>query len=404
MHGLTAHVNQNELDALSLALPQQVFHAVQCADIHRGNALHVQNQCGLAVFRLHIGDFIGGAEEHGTGDLHHLDPGCGNYIVVLRDAFPHVELVCHPLHKQQAGQHQAHANGNHQVIDHRQRDGQNQHGNVALGGLFQLLDHGTPAAHIIGHLEQNGGNAGHGNQRRIGHQQNQEQQQYYGVDHTGHGAAASVFDVGGGPGNGTGGGNASEQRAGRVGRALGHQLHIGVVLASNHVVCHHGGEQGLNGRQNGNGKGVRNHRGNGIQMQHRHVELGRRIGNGIQVSDGVHRQAGQLHQQGGRNHRHQRSGDFLGELGPKNQDCQGEAAHQQGRNTQRSDGGDDFLQFIHGPDGGILELQTQEILNLSNGNGDGDAGGKTGGDGIGDEANQASQMQKAHHNQEQARQ
>ena len=118
------------------------------------------------------------AEEHGTVDLidhhvlRHMTEAALRILLVLH-ILPLLDHrhIGHPCHKQQAGQGQAHADGHHQVENHCEEEGKQQHRRVALGGAAHHLKEGPPAAHIIGHHQQDGGDAGHGDQGRQGHKE-----------------------------------------------------------------------------------------------------------------------------------------------------------------------------------------------------------------------------------------
>ncbi len=65
------------------------------------------------------------------------------------------------------------------------------------------------------------------------------------MHHSGDRSASAVFDVCGGSGDGSGGGDAAEQRGGDVSGTLCDQFHIGAVTAVYHAVRNDTGEQGL---------------------------------------------------------------------------------------------------------------------------------------------------------------
>ena len=97
----------------------------------------------------------------------------------------------------------------------------------------------APTRHVVGYLQQDSGDGGHGDERSVGHQEHQHQQQHRGVHHAGDGRAASAFHVGGGTRDGARGGDAAEPHRAHVADALRHQLHVAAVMAGNHGVGDH---------------------------------------------------------------------------------------------------------------------------------------------------------------------
>ncbi len=63
-------------------------------------------------------------------------------------------------------------------------------------------------------------------------QEQDNQQEYHGMDNSCHRCPPAVIDVGHRTGNGSGGGDTTEERGDDIGSALCDQLHIGVVLLS----------------------------------------------------------------------------------------------------------------------------------------------------------------------------
>ena len=223
------------------------------------------------------------------------------------------------------------------------------------------------------------------------------------MDHAGDGRPAPVFDIRRCPGDGSGGRNAPKERRGGVTHTLGHQLHVGVMPGADHLVGHYGGQQGLNGRQHGDGKGVRQHRRNGAVGHRGQSKFRQGAGNRIEVPNGVDRQRQQLRRR--RPHHGGKGGGNLPEdPGPEHQHRQGQASHPRGGGVHRMKGTEYLLQLLHGLHRGILEGQAEEILQLADEDGNRDARSKARSDGIGDELNHAAHPQDAHQNQHQARQ
>ena len=220
------------------------------------------------------------------------------------------------------------------------------------------------------------------------------------MHHTGHRRISSIFDVGRCPGDGAGGGDPAEQGRGGIADALGHQLHVGVVPPANHLIGHHTGQQGLDGRQNSDGECVRQDRRHRLIGQGRQGKPGQAAGDGIQVPNGVHRQLQQAHHGRRGDHRHQRCGHPLKKAGPDDLDRQGDTAHHQGPQIDGIEAGNKFLHFLHSLDGSVPEGHPEEILQLPHHDGHRDAGGKACGDGIGDELDHAAHAEQSHEHQQ----
>ena len=75
------------------------------------------------------------------------------------------------------------------------------------------------------------------------------------MDQAGHGGLAPALDVGGGPGDGPGGRQPTEQGAGDIGEPLPHELLVGIVLLARLTVGNHRGKQALDTRQHGDAEG-----------------------------------------------------------------------------------------------------------------------------------------------------
>ena len=213
--------------------------------------MHPDDEAAGELLDGDLADLVGHAEEQRPADLVHTDVQRHLGELILRHILvlpaAHLRLVAHALHEQQRRQQHTHLDGHHQIEDDRQQKGQQQHQNIALGGALTQAHKGTPLAHIIRHAEQDGGDAGHGDEGCVGHQHHQHQYQHGGVDHARHGGAAAGLDVGGGTGDSAGGGDAAEQRRTHVADALCDQLRVGVVVGGHHTVGHHAGQKTLNG-------------------------------------------------------------------------------------------------------------------------------------------------------------
>ena len=122
----------------------------------------------------------------------------------------HVGCLSHASHEEQTGDDQSHLNGDGQVEDDGEEEGDEQYGDVTLGILGQGEER-APAAHAIAHHHQHTGQTGHGNILCQGHEEEEDEQQYGSMDDTGDGGASAIVDVGHGAGDGTCGRNTSEE-------------------------------------------------------------------------------------------------------------------------------------------------------------------------------------------------
>ena len=110
-----------------------------------------------------------------------------------------------------------------------------------------------------------------------------------------------------------------------------------------------------------------------------------------------------LHHGDAHQHGDEAAGDELIDAGPDEENSQTHRAHQcrpevDGVQTAEEAGG-----LFHGLNGLFRVAHTEKVLPLSDEDGHGDTGGKAGGDGVGDEADQTAQLQNAHQDQDDAR-
>ena len=75
------------------------------------------------------------------------------------------------------------------------------------------------------------------------------------MDHSGDGGERAGADVRRGASDGSGGGDASEERRGDVGYSLGYEFHVGVVAIAAHTIGYDGGEEAFDRGEKGDREG-----------------------------------------------------------------------------------------------------------------------------------------------------
>ena len=248
---------------MGVAVVVQVLQRVHTRGVQRGNTAHADNQIAGEILHRDVGDALGHAEEHRPVDLVHAHTlrqlaqmrDLGILVAVVLPALD-LGLLAHHLHEQHHRDEHAHPDGHHQIEHDSQHEGEYERGNGSLRRRLAQMREVAPAGHVVGDVQQNSGDGRHGNERRIGHEESEHGDEHQRVHHAGNGRAAAGLHVGGGTRDGAGGGDAAEEHRGDVADALGHQLHVGAVMAADHGVGHHAGEQRLDGGQNGDGDAV----------------------------------------------------------------------------------------------------------------------------------------------------
>ena len=225
------------------------------------------------------------------------------------------------------------------------------------------------------------------------------------VHHAGNGRAAAGLHVGGGTRDGAGGGDAAEEHRGDVADALGHQLHVGAVMAADHGVGHHAGEQRLDGGQNGDGDAVGELVAEELQGKLGHTEGGQGAVDDVEVADGADLKAESAHQRDARKQSHKRAGHALSHARPEEQYRQADNAHQTRLPVHRGEithEGSQLLGRLHRNGVGRVG-EAEEVLQLADGQRDGDTRREPSGDGEGDEADDGTQLEQTHENEQDAR-
>ena len=313
-------------------------------------------------------------------------------------------LLAHHLHEEDHRDGHAGGDGSDQV-EHNgedEREEQRRHGTLRCGAA--QVREVAPAAHVVGHLQQDGGDGGHGDERGIGHEENENQKQHDGVHHAGDGRAATALDVGGRAGDGARGGDAAEQDRADVAHTLGHELHIAAMVGRDHGVGHDARKQGLNGCQDGDGDAVGQLVAEKLEAELGRLELRETGLDGVEVADGVHVHAEERHHDGSDDDGDKRAGDLVVDARPQDENGQAHKAHEQGLPVKGGDVGGHGGELVGGVDGDRAGRvgKAQEILDLADDDGDGDAGGEAGGDGVGHEADERTEFEQAHQDENHA--
>ena len=193
----------------------------------------------------------------------------------------------HTLDEQHTSNNQANLDGNGEVEDDGEEEGNKQNGNIALGVLHQSLD-GAPFAHIVTDNQQYSRQSSHGDELGIGHQHQQDEYQHYGMDDTCYGGAAAVVDIGHRTGYGTCGRDTAEERCNHVCHTLSHQFGVGVVAVANGSVGNSSTEQTLNSAQYSYGECHRQKVLQGVEGETGHYHVGQLCLNVKAVANGVY--------------------------------------------------------------------------------------------------------------------
>src|SRR5690606_26251806 len=296
------------------------------------------------------------------------------------------------LHKDKARQDHADLYGQDQIEEHGQKEGGQKYDDVHSVALEQGPEI-PPFAHMIGDNHQDPRQTGHGNQLGHGGKEQHDQQEEQGVHHPGNGGPAPILHIGRGPGYRPGGGHATKKGRKHIPCALGHQFHNGTVPASDHPIGDHGGQEGLDGAQEGNGDGRFNEFLDHGEVNMGYLGHGQGIGNIPELGfNGLHGQIKELHSKGGQNNGQKRSRN----LGGDPIEIQG-YQHRPHGYAQGNPIDTAQILKVNGPffneiGRDLPHFQTQEILDLGGKNHHGDSTGKPHDQGIGDEFQVVAQL------------
>ena len=310
----------------------------------------------------------------------------------------------HSLHEEQAGDNQAHLDGNSQVEDDGEEEGNQEHGNVALRILHQCQET-SPAAHAVRNHYQYTRQTSHRDVLGKRHEEEEDEQQYHSVDDARYRSLTAVVDIGHGTGDGTSGRDTAEERRGDVGQSLGYQLGVGIVMVADYTVGYGSREQALDGTEDGDGDGRRHEALDGLPVHFRNLSRRQLVADREAVADGLDAlNSGKLLEQqchnGHQDDGDERSWNLLAELRSDGDDHH---ANHTDEGTPRVDGVETleidtpFLQEVRRIGS---QCQTEEILDLSGEDGYGDTAGETYHDRIRDVLDDGTESEQSEEHQE----
>ena len=217
-----------------------------------------------AVARHDVLEAVAGTEEVGAVDF--IDFHIVGNGEVLQIAFLHIGIFVevdfmeygvhiggfgHTAHEEQTGTDESYLDGDGEVEDDGEEEGQQQHGDVALGVAHHGHE-GAPAAHTVGNDDEHACQTSHRDILCQRHKEQEDDQEHDRMDDAGNGCASAVVDIGHRAGDGTCGGDAAEEGRSDVGQSLTDEFSVGVVVVADDTVCNGCREQRLDGAQDGN--------------------------------------------------------------------------------------------------------------------------------------------------------
>ena len=321
---LFADTGENYLDILLLTHLAEVGEVVDTGRIHEWNLTHADdaNQWTVTEGCHHFLKFITCSEEESTVDLIYLHAFRNRIVLqvgreeiillvqvnlILCDS-SYISGLAHSLHEEQTGDDQTHLDGNGQVEDDGQEEGNQEHGNVALRILHQCQET-SPTAHTIGNHNQYTCQTSHRNILGERHQEEEDEQQYHCMDDTCDRSLTAVVDIGQRAGDGTCSRNTAEEWGSDVRQTLGKQLCIRIVVVADDTVGNGSREQTLDGAEDGDGDGRRYQTLDGLPVHLRNLGCRQLVADRETVADGLDAlYAGKLLEQQ-RHNGHQDDGD-----------------------------------------------------------------------------------------------
>ena len=147
----------------------------------------------------------------------------------------HVGGFAHSLHEEQTGDNQTHFNGYCQIEDDGEEEGNQKYGYIALRILHQCQET-SPSAHSVRYNYQYTGKTSHRNVLGKRHQEEEDEQQNYGVDDACNRSLTAIIDIGHCAGNGTCCRNTAKEGRGDIGQTLSYQLGVTVVMIADYTI------------------------------------------------------------------------------------------------------------------------------------------------------------------------
>ena len=208
---------EHDGDTFFLAHQTEVLQVVQARAVDKRHLTHTDDaHLGpLAVASHDVLETVTGTEEVGTidlVDLHALGDGqvlqiAGLHVGILVQVdlvvdHLHVGSLRHTLHKEQAGTDDTHLDGNGEVEDDSEQEGDDEHSDVALRVAHQGLER-APSTHAIAHDDKHAGQTGHRDVLCQGHEQQEDEQQYHSMDNARNGRTSTIINIGHGAGDGS---------------------------------------------------------------------------------------------------------------------------------------------------------------------------------------------------------
>ena len=388
-------------------------HLTHTDDAHLRTLLHARHDFLKLVGdakEVRTVDFVhfhilGDGEVIDVGVLGQVGLGSWVNLVVVGE---HADLggLSHAAHAEQASKHETYLDGDGEVEDNGETEGEPKHDDVALRIVHHLTD-GAPAAHVVADHYEHARQTCHRDVFGVWHEEEVNQEEHNGVNDAGDRSAAAIVDVGHGAGDGACSGNAAEDGADDVGYALANKLLVGVVLVANDTVGNGGGEKALNGAEHSDGEGGREETLDVVPAECRHIGFGQRGVDFEAVTDGVNVDAEVLgHDDASHSHdneSHKRTGHFLADEGSA-----GDDDHR--KDTYRSGGdvnGAEVLEVANPLLNEVgwhaaFDVETQKVFYLGGEDSEGNTAGEAYDDGVGYVADDGSKTKHAKQDEEEA--
>lgn len=300
---LFAYVREYEPYPFFAAVAEQRFQVFHRRRVDGKYVAHSQDH-HLRFFRnVEIAELIHGGKEHRSVYLVY-DRSFG-YLFrfargVVRFVLPNAYFgeIGGVFQKEYRRKHDPDRDRNDEVENDGENERRDEHENIAPRRGTADAHEMPPFAHIIRDHKKYRRDDGHRDHFRERHKHEQAQEQDDRVYHTRDRGTSAVFDVRRRSRDRARGGDAAEKPRTDIAYALGDEFGVGIVPISDHTVGHHAGKQGLDRREDRDGKRAGQYR-----LDRRKTEFGqRRQGKsrrkvGIERSDGIDFERGELNEQ-----------------------------------------------------------------------------------------------------------